>query len=76
MTHVEIEYCVPCGFRHKALQLSEAILAALETDIDELTLRTGSHGTFRVSVDDEVVYDSADEAFDVDDTVRDVRQAL
>jgi selenoprotein W-related protein len=76
MTHVEIAYCVPCGFRHKALQLSEAILAALETEIDELTLKTGSHGTFRVTVDDDVVYDSTEAAFDVDETVRDVRQAL
>jgi selenoprotein W-related protein len=36
----------------------------------------GDHGVFRVSVDGEVVYDKADDEFDVDDIVREVRERV
>ena len=76
MTTVEIEYCVPCGFRDRALDVERAILTALETDLEELTLTMGDHGVFVVRVDGEVVYDKSEDDFDVDGIVRDVREAL
>lgn len=74
--HVEIEYCVPCGFRNRALEVQEAVLNGLETDLDAVTLEMGDHGVFRVRADDEVVYDkeNSDAAFDVDDLVRALRE--
>jgi selenoprotein W-related protein len=75
MTAVEIEYCVPCGFRGRAVDVARAVLGALERDIDRLSLVTGDHGVFRVSVDGDVVYDTAEDGFDVDAVVRAVREA-
>ncbi len=76
MTSVEIKYCVPCGFRQQALDVEQAILTALERELDELSLVMGDHGVFRVSVDGDTVYDKADDEFDVDDIVREVREQV
>ena len=76
MTTVEIEYCVPCGFRDRALDLQRAILTGLERDIDSFRLVMGDHGVFQVRVDGRTVYDKDDEEFDVDAIVREVRTAL
>jgi len=73
MTAVEIEYCVPCGFRQQALDVQQAILGGLEQELDSVSLVMGDHGVFRVSVDGETVYDKAHDEFDVDGIVREVR---
>lgn len=74
MTDVEIEYCVPCGFRDRAIDVERAILTALENHLDSLTLTMGDHGVFVVRVDGEVVFDTDDDAFDPDEIVRAVRE--
>ena len=72
---VEIEYCVPCGFRDRAVSLQGAILDGVEGELDSLTLVMGDHGVFRVSADGEVVYDKAEDgAPDADDLVRELRE--
>ena len=76
MTTVELEYCVPCEFRRRALDVETAVLGALEAEIDEFRLVMGDGGVFEVRVDGETVYDKQEEAFDVDGIVRAVRAAL
>jgi selenoprotein W-related protein len=76
MSDVAIEYCVPCGFRERALNVQEAILNGVEEEIDELSLVMGDHGVFEVRVDEETVFDKADDEFDVDAIVRSVRDAV
>lgn len=76
MTEVEIEYCVPCGFRERALDVQQAILNAVEDDVESLTLVMGDHGVFTVSVGGETVYDKNEDGFDLDGIVRDVREAI
>jgi selenoprotein W-related protein len=76
MTEVEIEYCVPCGFRERALDVQEAILNGVEEELDELSLVMGDHGIFVVRVDDETVYDKEEDDFDVDEMVRQVREQV
>jgi len=76
MSDVAIEYCVPCGFRERALNVQEAILNGVEDEIDELSLVMGDHGVFEVRVDEETVFDKADDEFDVDAIVRSVRNAV
>lgn len=74
MSTVEIEYCVPCGFRERALDVQQAVLSGLERELDSVHLVMGDHGVFRVSVDGETVYDKADDGeFDVDAIVREIR---
>ncbi|KAA9398696.1 SelT/SelW/SelH family protein [Haloarcula sp. CBA1130] len=75
MSSVEIEYCVPCGFRERAVNVQQAILSGLEQELDSVRLVMGDHGVFRITVDDETVYDKAEagDEFDVDAIVRKVR---
>jgi selenoprotein W-related protein len=73
MTEVEIEYCVPCGFRDRALDVQQAILTGLETELDSVTLVMGDHGIFQVRADGTVVYDKEENELDVDDIVREIR---
>jgi selenoprotein W-related protein len=76
MADVTIEYCVPCGFRERALDLQKAILNGVERELDTCTLAMGDHGVFTVSVDGEVVYDKDEHDYDVDEVVRVVRDHL
>lgn len=76
MTTVEIEYCVPCGFRNRALDVQQAILSGLESELDSVSLVMGDHGVFQVRADGELVFDKEADEFDVDEIVRDVREHL
>lgn len=76
MATVEIEYCVPCGFRERALDVQEAILNGVEEELEELSLVMGDHGVFTVSVDGETVFDKEEDEFDVDEITRSVRNSL
>jgi selenoprotein W-related protein len=73
MSTVEIEYCVPCGFRDRALDVARAVLNACEGDLDGLTLVMGAHGIFQVRVDGTTVYDKDEREFDIDAIARTVR---
>ena len=74
MTDIEIEYCVPCGFRERALDVQQAILNGLETELDSVSLVMGDHGIFQVRADGAVVYDKEEDDLDVDGIVRDIRE--
>jgi len=76
MSTVELEYCVPCGFRDRALDLQQAILTALERELSVFQLTMGDDGVFVVRVDDEVVYNKMEDEFDIDEIVRDIRNEL
>ncbi|WP_306057065.1 SelT/SelW/SelH family protein [Natronococcus wangiae] len=74
MTTVEVEYCVPCGFLSRAEDVQHALLTTFGEDLEAVTLRTGDDGVFRVRVDDAVVFDKSEDAYDVDEIVREVRE--
>lgn len=76
MSDVAIEYCVPCGFRERALDVQGAILNGVEDELDELSLVMGDHGVFEVRVDGEVAFDKEEDDFDVDEITRAVREHL
>ncbi|MFC7073135.1 Rdx family protein [Halovenus rubra] len=76
MSNVEIEYCVPCGFKDRALDVQAAILNGVEAELTELSLVMGDHGVFTVSVDGTTVFDKEEDEFDVDEITRAVRGAL
>lgn len=73
---VEIEYCVPCGFLNRAIDVQRGLLTNFGARLDRVALVTGDHGVFRVLVDGEPVFDVADDEFDVDAIVRRVRGRL
>ncbi|MFB6140230.1 MAG: SelT/SelW/SelH family protein [Halosimplex sp.] len=66
MTTVEIEYCVPCGMRDRAVDLQTAILEEFGQGVETVSLVTGDGGIFEVRVDGEVVFDKEDDEYDVD----------
>lgn len=72
MTSVEIEYCVPCGLRGRAIDVQEALLEEYGERLDRVALVTGDSGVFEVRVDDDLVYDKATDEYDVDAIVADV----
>ncbi|WP_255196654.1 SelT/SelW/SelH family protein [Halorarius litoreus] len=76
MTEVEIEYCVPCGYLDRAIDLQRGVLTNFGQSVDRVALVTGDHGVLQVRVDDDVVWDTADDAYDVDEVVRRVKAAL
>jgi selenoprotein W-related protein len=73
MTTVEIEYCHPCGFLERAVDVQHALLTTFGTALDCVTLRTGTNGVFVVRVGGTVVFDVYDDEYDVDEIVRTVR---
>ncbi|WP_256299490.1 SelT/SelW/SelH family protein [Haloarchaeobius salinus] len=76
MTDVEIEYCVPCGYLNRAEDVQHVLLSNFGAQLDSVTLRTGDHGVFTVSVDDEPVFDKSEDEYDVDEIARLVREQL
>jgi len=76
MTSVEIEYCVPCGFLGRAETIQHALLEQFGDRLDRVTLVTGDRGVLTVAVDGDIVWDKADDAYDVDAITRRVRESL
>ncbi len=69
MTAVEIEYCVPCGHIDRAQDLQEELLTTFGQDVESVALVTEDGGTFRVHVDDELVFDVDEEGYDAETIV-------
>lgn len=76
MTSVEIEYCVPCGFLGRAETIQHALLEQFGDRLDRVTLVTGDRGVLTVAVDGDIVWDKADDDYDVDTITRRVRESL
>lgn len=65
MPKVEIEYCVPCGHLNNAQEVQQAILNEYGQRVDAVSLVTGDGGVFKVAMDDELVFDKAEEGYDL-----------
>lgn len=76
MTDIEIEYCVPCGFLNRAEDVQHVLLSSFGDQLDSVTLRTGDHGIFTVSVDGQTIFDKNEDEYDVDEIARLVRKQL
>lgn len=72
MPNVEIEYCVPCGHLPRAQDLQQDLLEQYGQKLDTVALRTGDGGVFKVRVDDELIFDKAEDEYDPDGIVDDV----
>jgi selenoprotein W-related protein len=72
MTTVEIEYCVPCGMRDRAVDLQESLLETYGERLDAVSLVTGDSGVFKVHAEDDLIFDKDEDDYDVDAIVADV----
>lgn len=66
MVTVDIEYCVPCGLLDPAVQTQRELLEEFGRDLDGVRLTTGHGGVFKVSVDDELVFDKDEHGNEID----------
>lgn len=66
MTSVDIEYCVPCGHRQRALDVADHLLESFGQELVDVSLVTGDGGVFTVSVDGDLVFDKSEDPFDLD----------
>ena len=58
-SRVEITYCTQCRWLLRASWLASELLTTFGTELDEVALRPGTGGIFRVRVGDDVVWDRA-----------------
>lgn len=54
---VVITYCTQCKWLLRATWLAQELLSSFTVEISELTLRPGTGGIFRITIDDDVVWD-------------------
>lgn len=59
MAGVKIEYCRQCRWLLRAAWLAQELLTTFEAELEEVTLRSGTGGVFRVSVDGVEVWSRA-----------------
>lgn len=57
MAHVAIEYCPRCGWLLRASWMAQELLTTFENELDEVALRPGPKGRFRITVDGAPVWD-------------------
>ena len=61
---VAIDYCTGCNWLLRAGWMAQELLSSLSDHLEEVALRPGSGGVFRVTVNDQVVWDrTVDEGF-------------
>ena len=54
---VTISYCTQCKWLLRAAWMAQELLSTFELQIDEVALRPGVGGLFRIDVDGELVWD-------------------
>ncbi|MGK8509949.1 SelT/SelW/SelH family protein [Nocardia asiatica] len=57
MARVAIEYCTQCRWLLRASWMAQELLSTFATDLDEVALRPGSGGIFRITVDGEQIWE-------------------
>lgn len=72
MTTVDIEYCVPCGHLDRAVQTQRELLETFGQRLEGVQLTTGDGGVFEIRVDGDLVWDKADDGYDLDAIVETV----
>ena len=57
MNRVEIEYCSQCRWLLRAAWLAQELLTTFQSELEEVTLRSGKGGVFRISLNGELLAD-------------------
>lgn len=54
---ITIEYCTQCGWLLRAAWMAQELLTTFVDELGEVSLKPGVGGVFRLSVNEECVYD-------------------
>ncbi len=76
MTEVEIEYCGECNLRAEAIETADAVLKNHQNELEDLHLKVGKGGVFKIRVDGDIVWDKNVKELDVDEVVQNIRPKL
>lgn len=57
MARIAIEYCTQCRWLLRAGWMAQELLSTFGTDLDEVALVPGTGGVFRITVDDEQIWE-------------------
>jgi selenoprotein W-related protein len=57
---IEIEYCNQCGFLLRAGWMAQELLRAFEDELDEVALKPGGGGNFKVSLSGDLLFSRKD----------------
>ena len=56
-SRIAITYCTQCRWLLRAAWMAQELLTTFTTDLDEIALRPGTGGVFRIELGDEVLWD-------------------
>lgn len=73
--HIEIEYCVPCGYLPRATEAQTRLLEEFGNRLESVSLKTGRKGVFTFRADGEEIY-AKPQLFDMNAIVANVAARL
>lgn len=59
MNHVEIEYCTQCRWLLRAAWLAQELLTTFQEELQEVSLKPGKGGVFKIILNGETLADRA-----------------
>ncbi len=57
LPRIAIEYCTGCRWLLRAAWMAQELLTTFEKEVAEVALRPGSGGVFRISIDEQTLWD-------------------
>jgi selenoprotein W-related protein len=57
MNRVQIEYCTQCRWLLRAAWIAQELLTTFQNELEEVTLRSGKGGVFKIILNDELLAD-------------------
>ncbi|MBB6459150.1 SelT/SelW/SelH family protein [Flammeovirga kamogawensis] len=60
---ITIEYCTLCQWTPRAVWMQQELLYTFNEQIEEIALRPTNGGVFKISVDDQLVWDRKEDGF-------------
>ncbi|MBA4709767.1 SelT/SelW/SelH family protein [Aquitalea aquatica] len=57
LPRIAIEYCTGCRWLLRAAWMAQELLTTFEKEVAEVALRPGSGGVFRISIDEQPLWD-------------------
>lgn len=57
LPRIAIEYCTGCRWLLRAAWMAQELLTTFEKEVGEVALRPGSGGVFRISIDEQTLWD-------------------
>lgn len=71
INEIEIEYCVPCGYLPRAMDVQKSILERFGQRVGGVKLKTGAGGVFAIRANGQTIYTKPDK-LDIETVLSDI----